>query len=95
MGLDSFENEGISEKGYFEIKDWGFSVQFGLGFQEIPFKLYTYVLSKVLQNGPKFRYAKAGFKNYRNLNNFRQAVESSKSWNLMGFCQKKNKHSFS
>ena len=59
------------------------------GFKKIPFKLYTYVLSKILQNGAKFRYAKAGFKNYRNLNNFRQAVESPKSWNLMGFCPKK------
>ena len=61
------------------------------GFKKIPFKLYTYVLSNILQNGAKFRYAKAGFKNYRNLNNFRQAVESSKSRNLMGFCPKKNK----
>ena len=59
------------------------------GFKKIPFTLYTYVLAKILQNGAKFRYAKAGFKNYRNLNNFRQAVESPKSWNLMGFCPKK------
>ena len=60
-----------------------------LGFKKIPFTLCTYVLAKILQNGAKFRYAKAGFKNYRNLNNFRQAVESPKSWNLMGFCPKK------
>ena len=59
------------------------------GFKKIPFTLCTYVLAKILQNGAKFRYAKAGFKNYRNLNNFRQAVESPKSWNLMGFCPKK------
>ena len=60
------------------------------GFKKIPFTLYTYVLvAKILQNGAKFRYTKAGFKNYRNLNNFRQAVESPKSWNLMGFCPKK------
>ena len=50
---------------------------------------YTYVIAKILQNGAKFRYAKADFKNDRNLNNFRQAVESPKSWNLMGFCPKK------
>ena len=90
MGLDIFENEGISEKGCVEIENWGFSVQFWLGFKKIPFTLYPYVLAKILQNGAKFRYAKAGFKNYRNLNNFRQAVESPKSWNLMGFCPKKN-----
>ena len=55
----------------------------------LPFLLYTYVVANILQNGAKFRYSKAGLKNYRNLNNFRQAVESPKSWNLMGFCPKK------
>ena len=51
-----------------------------LAFKKIPFTLDTYVLvTKILQNGAKFRYIKAGFKNYRNLNNFRQAVESPKS----------------
>ena len=51
------------------------------GFKKIPFTLYTYVIlvTKILQNDAKFRYTKAGFKNYRNLNNFRQAVESPKS----------------
>ena len=34
MGLDIFENEGTSEKGCIEIEDWGFSVHFGLGFEE-------------------------------------------------------------
>ena len=34
MGLDIFENEGTSEKGCVEIEDSGFSVHFGLGFQE-------------------------------------------------------------
>ena len=58
-------------------------------FKKIPFTIYTYISAKILQNCGKFRYAKAGFKNYRNLNNFRQAVESPKSWNLMGFCPKK------
>ena len=90
MGLDIFENEGTSEKECIEIEDWGFSVHFGLGFKKIPFTLDTYVLvAKILQNGAKFRYTKAGFKNYRNLSNFRQALESPKSWNLMGFCPKK------
>ena len=72
MVLDIFENEGTSEKGCIQKEDWGFSVQFGLGFKKIPFTLYTYVLvAKILQNGAKSRYIKAGFKNYRNLNNFR------------------------
>ena len=53
------------------------------------FTLYTYVLANILQNGAQFRYSKAGLKNYRNLNNFRQAVESPKSLNLMGFYPKK------
>ena len=36
MGLDVFENEGISEKqkGSVEIEDWGFSIHFGLGLQK-------------------------------------------------------------
>ena len=49
------------------------------GFKKITFTIYTYVLAKILQNDAKFRYRKAGFKNYRNLNNFRQAVENPKS----------------
>ena len=61
------------------------------GFKKIPFTLYTYVLTKILQNGAKFiQKLTPGFKNHmRNLDNFRQAVESPKSWNLMGyFCPK-------
>ena len=46
--------------------------------KKIRFTLYSYVLvAKILQNGAKS--TKAGFKNYRNLNNFRKAVEISKS----------------
>ena len=80
MGLDIFENERTSEKGalFFQkieaslyTLDWG--------FKKIPYTLYTHVLAKILQNDASFRYTKAGFKNYRNLNNFRQAVESPKS----------------
>ena len=60
------------------------------GFKKIPFTLYTYVLvAKILQNGANSTYTKAGFKIYRNLDNFRQAVESPKSWHLMGFSPKK------
>ena len=61
----------------------------GRGFKKIQFTVYIRVLAKMLQNGAKFRYTEAGFKNYRNLNIFRQAVGSSKRWNLMGFCPKK------
>ena len=52
--------------------------------------LYTYVLAQALQNGTKFiQKLTIGFKNHmRNMRNFRQAVESPKSWNLMGFCPK-------
>ena len=50
MGLDIFENEGISEKGCVEIEDWGFSVHFGWSSKKVLFTLYTYVLAKILQN---------------------------------------------
>ena len=52
------------------------------GFKKIPFTLYTYVLAKILQNGAKFlQKLTPGFQNQmRNLNNFRQAVESPRSW---------------
>ena len=51
-----------------------------LGFKKIPFTLDIYVLvAKILENGAKFRYAKAGFKNYINLNNLIKAVESPKN----------------
>ena len=63
-------------------------------FKKTPFTIYTYVSAKILQNGAKFRYAIAGFKNYRNLNNFKEVLDSPESWNLMGFCPKK-KHSVS
>ena len=51
------------------------------GLKEIPVTLYTYVLAKILQNGAKFILKLTpGFKNdMRNLNNFRQAVESPKT----------------
>ena len=59
------------------------------GFKKVLFRICTYVLAKILQNGAKFiQKLTPGFKNRRNLNNFRKAVESPKSWNLMGFCPK-------
>ena len=57
----------------------------------LQFTLYTYVLSKSFQDGAKFKQKLTpGFKNHmKNLDNFRKAVESPKSWNPMGYvCQK-------
>ena len=58
-----------------ELKVWGWS------FKKIPFALYTYVLTKILQNGAKFiQKLTPGFKSRtRNLDNFRQAMETPKS----------------
>ena len=62
---------------------------FYLCFKKIPFTLCTYML-KILKNGAKFiQKLTPGFKNHKDLHNFRQAVESSESWYLMGsFCPK-------
>ena len=49
------------------------------GFKKIPFTLYTYVLAKRYYKMVQSFGIKPGFKNYRNLNNFRQALESPKS----------------
>ena len=86
VGWDIFEKEETLEKGCIKIENWGFSVLFVFRFQKIRFKLYTYVLVKILQNGAKFiQKLTPGFKNHmRSL-----AVEIPKSWNLMGyFCPK-------
>ena len=51
------------------------------GFKKIPFILYNFDLTKILQNDEKFiQKLTPGFKNHmRNLDNFRQGLESSKS----------------
>ena len=49
------------------------------GFKKISFTLYLHLCFSLQNGGTKFKYTKAGFKNYRNLSNFRQAVESPKS----------------
>ena len=51
------------------------------GFKKITFTLYTYLLAKILQNVAKFiqKLPTRGFKNHRNLNNFRQVMESPKN----------------
>ena len=89
MDLDIFKNDGTSERGCVEIEDWGFSALFGLGFQENSiYTVHLCLVAKILQTGAKSTYTKAGFKIYRNLDNFRQAVESPKSWHLKGFSPK-------
>ena len=57
------------------------------GFKKIPFTLYTYVSTKTLQNDAKFiQKLTPGFKNHMsNLDSFREALESLKSWNLMAY----------
>ena len=53
--------------------------------------IFIFILAKILQNGARFiQKLTPGFKNHmRSLGNFRQAVESPKSWNLMWyFCPK-------
>ena len=64
------------------------------GFKKITFSLFTYVLTKILQNGATFtQKLTLGFKNYmRNLENIRQALESPKNWNLMGYINLSKKY---
>ena len=73
------------------VKPHHFNFLFGYLRWALLASLYTYFLAKILQNVAKFiQKLTPGFKNHmRNLDNFRQAVESPKSWNLLGyFCPK-------
>ena len=96
--LRYFLKRGKIKKMCIEIEGWGFSVHFVLSFQEnshftITFTLYIYVLTKILQNYAKFiQKLTPCFKNHMsNWDNFRQALGSPKSWNLMGYlCSKIN-----
>ena len=62
------------------------------GFKKMSFKLYIYVLGKILQDRAKFiQKLTSDFKDHiRNLENLRKSVESPKSWNLMGYFRPKN-----
>ena len=63
VGLDIFENDGTSEKGYVEIEDWGFCTLWIRVSRKLHLHLlYTYVLA-TLKNGARFSYTKADFKN--------------------------------
>ena len=77
LGIEIF----LKSRGAFEWKTETSLYTLYWGFKKIPFTRYTYVLAKILQNGAKFiQKLTPGFKNHmRNLDNFRQAVESSKS----------------
>ena len=91
LGAEIFLKKRQYQKRVHKMEDWGTSVHFVLGFQEIPFTLYTFVLAKILQNGVKFiQKLTPRFKNHmRNLGNFREAAGNQKSWNSMGyFCAK-------
>ena len=74
------------------MEDWGFSLHFVFGFQynsiytlHFMFWLRYYKMVQSL-----YKKLTPGLKNHmRNLDNFREAVDSHKSWNLMGyFCPK-------
>ena len=69
------------KKGELKEKIEAFLYTLYWGFKKIPFTLYTFVLAKILQNGANFlQELTPGFKNpMRNWENFRQAVESTKS----------------
>ena len=79
-GRGIFLKNGTSEKRCVEIEDWRLSVHFLGGFKKVSFTLYFYVLAKIFQNHAKFtKKLTPGIKNHmRNLDNFRQAVESPK-----------------
>ena len=71
------------KKGCIEIEDGGFSVYtlcIGVS-RKFHLNFYSYVLAKILKNGAKFiEKLTPGFKDrMRNLDNFREAVESPKS----------------
>ena len=72
-----------------EREDWGFSVHFGLRFQENSIYTYTYVLAEILQNGEKFRYIKAGFKNYRIFEQLKTSIGKPKKLTFDGLLSKK------
>ena len=61
-----------------EIVNWGFSVHFVLLGVSWKFHLHftlPYALAKIIQNGTKFiQQLNPGFKNHRNLDNFRFAI---------------------
>ena len=76
-----FENEGTLEE---IVLKWKIEVSLYTlywHFKKSPFTLYTCVLAKALQNGANYiQKLTPGFTNHmRNLNYFRQVVESQKS----------------
>ena len=88
LGTEIFlKNRKHQKKGELKLKFEVSPYTLYWGFKKILFTLYTFVLFKILLNGAKFiQTLTPGFKNHmRNLGNFRQAVESPKSLNSMGY----------
>ena len=79
LGVDIFLKKREHKKGVLKQKIETSLNTFYLDFEIIPFTLYTYVLTKILQNGSKL-IQKNGLKNHtRNLQNLKQAVGSPRS----------------
>ena len=83
MGVEIFlKKREHQKKGALKQKIEASKYTLCWGLKKIPFKLYTYVLAKILENGAKFiQKLIPDFKNHMmNLDNFRrQAVERPKS----------------
>ena len=91
LGVEIFLKRKREHIGYVEIEDWDFSEHFVLGFQEnSTYTLHLCFSYYITKSCKVYTKTDSWFQNHiRNLGNFRQAVESPKSWNLMGyFCPK-------
>ena len=79
LEVDIFLKKREHKKGVLKQKIETSLNTFYLDFEIIPFTLYTYVLTKILQNGSKL-IQKNGLKHHtRNLQNLKQAVGSPRS----------------
>ena len=84
-GWGIFEKEGTIEKACVEIEYWGFSVHFGLGFQENSIYTLHFVLVEILQNGAKFRQkVTSGFKNHEEFGKLQPTSGKSKKLKFDG-----------
>ena len=85
------EKREHQKKGCVEIEDWGFSVHFVLGIQiNSIYNLHLCFSYDITKWCKVYTKLTPGFKNHiKNLDNYRQAVESPKIWNLIAyFCLK-------
>ena len=81
LGAEIFLKKETSKKDGLKQKIEASLYTFYQGFKKIPFTLYIYVQTKTSQNGAEFTQKLTScFKNHmRNLDNFRQTVQSPKS----------------